>query len=61
MARTVVTVTEDTPVMDLVHLLQERHLIRVPVVKGVYMGVLLSCNASVMREDRHHHVLPGGS
>jgi CBS domain-containing protein len=34
MTRTVVTVTEDTPVMDLVHLLQERHLIRVPVVKG---------------------------
>ena len=34
MTRTVVTVTEDMPIMDLVHLLQERHLIRVPVVKG---------------------------
>jgi CBS domain-containing protein len=29
-----VTVTEDTPLMDLVRILQERHLIRVPVVKG---------------------------
>lgn len=34
MARDVVTVTEDTLVKDLVRLLQERHLIRVPVVKG---------------------------
>ena len=29
-----VTVTEDTPIMDLVNILQESHLIRVPVVKG---------------------------
>ena len=29
-----VTVTEDTPIMDLVRILQESHLIRVPVVKG---------------------------
>lgn len=29
-----VTVTEDTPVMDLVNILQKSHLIRVPVVKG---------------------------
>lgn len=29
-----VTVTEDTPVMDLAGILQESHLIRVPVVKG---------------------------
>lgn len=29
-----VTVTEDMPVMDLVKILQESHLIRVPVVKG---------------------------
>ena len=29
-----VTVTEDTPIMDLVKILQESHLIRVPVVKG---------------------------
>lgn len=29
-----VTVTEDTPVMDLARILQESHLIRVPVVKG---------------------------
>jgi CBS domain-containing protein len=29
-----VTVTEDTPVMDLIRILQESHLIRVPVVKG---------------------------
>jgi len=29
-----VTVTEETPVQDLIRILQERHLIRVPVVKG---------------------------
>jgi CBS domain-containing protein len=29
-----VTVTENTPVMDLIRILQESHLIRVPVVKG---------------------------
>ena len=29
-----VTVTEDTPIMNLVKILQESHLIRVPVVKG---------------------------
>ena len=29
-----VTVTEETPVMNLVKILQESHLIRVPVVKG---------------------------
>lgn len=29
----VVTTTEDTPLMNLIHLLQERHLIRVPVVR----------------------------
>lgn len=34
MTRDVVTVTEDMPVRNLIHLLQERHLIRVPVVKG---------------------------
>ena len=34
MTREVVTTTEDTPLMDLIHLLQERHLIRVPVVRG---------------------------
>lgn len=34
MTRDVVTVTEEMLVKDLVHLLQERHLIRAPVVKG---------------------------
>lgn len=29
-----VTVTEDTPVMDLARILEESHLIRVPVVRG---------------------------
>lgn len=29
-----VTVTEDAPVMELIRILQESHLIRVPVVKG---------------------------
>lgn len=29
-----VTVTEDTPILDLAKLLQETHLIRVPVVRG---------------------------
>ena len=29
-----VSVTEETPVMDLARILQESHLIRVPVVKG---------------------------
>lgn len=33
MTRDVVTTTEDMPLMSLIHLLQERHLIRVPVVK----------------------------
>lgn len=33
MTREVVTATEDMPLMNLIHLLQERHLIRVPVVK----------------------------
>ena len=30
----IVTVTEEMLAKDVVHLLQERHLIRVPVVKG---------------------------
>ena len=34
MARNVVTVTEEMLVTDLIHLLQERHLIRAPVVRG---------------------------
>ena len=34
MTKEVITTTEDTPLMSLIHLLQERHLIRVPVVKG---------------------------
>lgn len=34
MTRKVVTTTEDMPLMNLIHLLQERHLIRVPVVRG---------------------------
>lgn len=34
MTRDVVTVTEEMLVKDAVHLLQERHLIRVPVMKG---------------------------
>jgi CBS domain-containing protein len=33
MTREVVTSTEEMPLMNLIHLLQERHLIRVPVVK----------------------------
>jgi len=33
MTRDVVTTTEDMSLMHLIHLLQERHLIRVPVVK----------------------------
>ncbi len=41
MTRQVVTVTEDLPMMDLIHLLQERHLIRVPVVKdGLLIGIV---------------------
>jgi CBS domain-containing protein len=34
MTRNVVTVTEEMLVKDLIHLLQERHLIRAPVVRG---------------------------
>ena len=34
MTREVVTATEDMSLMNLIHLLQERHLIRVPVVRG---------------------------
>ena len=34
MTRNVVTVTEEMLVTDLIHLLQERHLIRTPVVRG---------------------------
>ncbi len=34
MTRDVVTVPEDMPVVELTKVLQERHLIRVPVVKG---------------------------
>jgi len=33
MTREVLTATEDMPLMNLIHLFQERHLIRVPVVK----------------------------
>lgn len=33
MTTNVITATEEMPLMDLIHLLQERHLIRVPVVK----------------------------
>ncbi len=34
MTREVVTATEDMSLMDLIHMLQHRHLIRVPVVRG---------------------------
>jgi len=34
MTRNVATVTEEMLVKDLIHLLQERHFIRVPVVRG---------------------------
>jgi len=34
MTRNVVTVTEEMAVTDFIHLLQERHLIRTPVVRG---------------------------
>jgi len=33
MTKDVISTTEETPIMQLIHLLQERHLIRVPVVK----------------------------
>ncbi len=37
----VVTVTENTPFMDIVALLQQHHLIRVPVVRGkTLVGIL---------------------
>jgi CBS domain-containing protein len=34
MTREVITATEDMPLMDLIHLLQKHHCIRVPVVRG---------------------------
>ena len=34
MTKKTVTVTEDTPMMDVIKLLEDKHLIRVPVVKG---------------------------
>ncbi|MCC6967832.1 MAG: CBS domain-containing protein [Nitrospira sp.] len=41
MTRDVVTVTEEMPVKEVIHLLQERHLLRVPVLKGkVLVGVV---------------------
>ncbi len=40
MTKNVVTVTEEMLVKDLIHLLQERHFIRVPVVRGdVLVGI----------------------
>ncbi len=33
MTRDVITTTEEMPLMNLIHVLQERHLIRLPVVK----------------------------
>jgi CBS domain-containing protein len=40
MTRNVVTVTEETLVTDLTRLLQERHLIRAPVVRGrILVGI----------------------
>ena len=41
MTKEVVTTTEDTLSMNLIHLLQERHLIRVPVVReGKLIGMV---------------------
>ena len=41
MTRDVVTVTEEMLVTDVVHLLQSRHLIRVPVVNGnILIGII---------------------
>ncbi len=34
MTKETITVTEDTPIMDVIKLLEDRHLIRVPVVNG---------------------------
>ena len=34
MTREVITATEDMPLMDLIHLLQTHHFIRMPVVRG---------------------------
>ena len=41
MTRNVVTVPGEMLVTNLAHLLQERHLIRVPVVQGKRWSVLL--------------------
>ncbi|MFO0767825.1 MAG: CBS domain-containing protein [Nitrospiraceae bacterium] len=41
MTRQVVTVAQDLPIMEVIHILQERHLIRVPVVKdGLLVGIV---------------------
>ncbi len=41
MTRELVAATEDMPIQDLVHLLQERHLIRAPVLRdGRLVGIV---------------------
>jgi CBS domain-containing protein len=42
MTKGAITVTRDTPSMEIIHLLQDKHLIRVPVVdhEGKLIGIL---------------------
>ncbi len=45
MTRDVVTVTEDTPLAEIAHLLESRHIKRVPVVRdGVVVGIVSRAN-----------------
>jgi len=59
MAENPTTVTEDTPIMDIINLLEEKHLTRVPVVKDSKMvGILarrdlLLCHLRATSEPPH--------
>ena len=59
MAKNLTTVMEDAPIMDVIRLLEEKHLIRVPVVKDSKMvGILarrdlLLCHLRATSEPPH--------
>ncbi len=48
MTRNVVTVTEEMLVKDLIKLLQERHLIRTPVIRGKALVGIVSRRDAVL-------------
>lgn len=61
MSREVVTITEDTPFLDILRLLQKHHLLRVPVLSGRTLKGILARRDIVLGYIKATDVGAGGS